>query len=90
MEITVSGTGLRIIGKGVGEAAHTNSKVVGQDGAKIEIYRHAVRYITVSGVEIGHCTALPNIDALIHDLIAQYGEKRAASGWGNFDSTSGN
>ena len=85
VEITVSGTGLRIIGKGVGEAAHTNSKVVGQDGAKIEIYRRAVRYITVSGVEIGHCTALPNIDALIDDLIAQYGEKRAASGWGNFE-----
>ena len=85
VEITVSGAGLRIIGKGAGEAAHTNYKVEGQDGAKIEIYRRAVRYITVSGVEIGHCAALPNIDALIDDLVAQYGRKHAAGGRGNFE-----
>jgi hypothetical protein len=45
-----------------------------------EIYRRAVRYITVSGVEIGHCAASPNIDALIDDLVTQYGEKHAATG----------
>jgi hypothetical protein len=85
VEITVSGTGLRVVGKGAGEKAHTNYKVEGRDGAKIEIYRGAVRYITVSGVEIGHCAALSNIDALIDNLVAQYGEKQAAVGdQGNF------
>ena len=84
VEITVSGTGLRVIGKGDGEETHTNYKVGESNGARIEIYRRAVRYITVSGAEIGHCAALPNIDVLIDDLIAQYGEKHAdAGGRGN-------
>src|SRR5262249_44805626 len=83
-EITVSGTGLRVIGKGAGKETHTNYKVEGRVGAKIEVYRRTVRYITVSGVEIGHCASLSNIDALIDDLIAQYGEKHAdAGGRGN-------
>src|SRR5262249_38601578 len=55
-------------------------------GAKIEIYRGAVRYITVSGIEMGHCAALSNIDALIDNLVAQYGKKHAAvGGQGNFE-----
>src|SRR5262249_30634301 len=70
VEATVSGTGLRVIGKGTGEETHTNYKIEGRDGAKIEIYRGAVRYITVSGIEMGHCAALSNIDALIDNLVA--------------------
>ena len=74
VEITVSGTGLRVIGTCSGTEAHTNYKIEGRDGAKIEIYRRAVRYITISGLEIGHCVALSNIDDLIDSLIAQYSE----------------
>jgi hypothetical protein len=80
VEITVSGTGLRVVGTGAGEKAHTNYKVEGRDGAKIEIYRGAVRYITVSGEEIGHCAALSNIDALIDNIVAQYRGKQAVVG----------
>ena len=49
-----------------------NYKVEGRNGAKIEIYRQAVRYITISALEIGHCAALSNIDSQIDNLIAQY------------------
>ena len=73
-EITVSGTGLRLIGIGIGEKTHTSYKVAdGRNGAKLEIFRRAVRYITVSGLQIGACSELTNIDKLIDELIAQYG-----------------
>jgi hypothetical protein len=86
VEITVSGTGLRVIGTGAGAETHTSYKIEGQDGAKVEIYRGAVRYITVSGLEIGHCIALPKIDAVIDKLVAQQGEHHAeASGQSNFE-----
>jgi primase-polymerase (primpol)-like protein len=72
-EITVSGTGLRLIGTGSGEKAHTSFKVEGAwPCAKLEIFRRAVRYITVSGLQIGACSELTNIDDLIDDLIAQH------------------
>ena len=86
VEITVSGTGLRVIGTGAGEQPHTNFRIEGRDGAKIEIYRGAVRYITVSGLQIGRCIALPKIDAVIDDLVAQQGEQHAeVSGQSNFE-----
>jgi len=37
VEITVSGTGLRVIGKGAGKETHTNYKIEGRVGAKIEV-----------------------------------------------------
>jgi hypothetical protein len=75
VEITVSGTGVRVIGRGTGNKIHKNYKVEGREGARIEFYRGAVRFITVSGAEISHCTGLPNIDALIDDVLAQYQEE---------------
>jgi hypothetical protein len=73
-EVTVSGAGLRVIGVGVGQKTHTSYKVgIGQSGAKIEIFRRAVRYITVSGLQIGACAQLANIDKLIDSKVAQYG-----------------
>ena len=65
IEVTVSGSGLRVVGTATGQKTHKNYKVDGSDGAKVELYRRAVRYITVSGVQIGECNTLPNIDALI-------------------------
>jgi hypothetical protein len=85
-EVSVSGTGVHIIGKSLGKKIHTIFKIEARNGAKVEIFRDAVRYITVSGIEIGHCSALPNIDVLIDDLVAQYGEKQAAvCNRGNFE-----
>ena len=70
VEITVSGTGLRVIGIASRPEAHRAFNL--GDGGRIEIFRKATRYITVSGLEISKCTALPNIDNLIDALIAQY------------------
>jgi hypothetical protein len=84
-EITVSGTGLRLIGRGTGEKTHTNYRIEeGRQAAKLEIYRRAVRYITVSGLQIGACAELPNIDTLIDSLIEQYGDPKP-SAQGHFD-----
>jgi hypothetical protein len=87
-EITVSGTGLRLIGTGAGETTHTSYKVEeGWEGAKIEIFRRAVRYITVSGLQIGDRSELTNIDNLIDGLIGQYGnaKPKCIPGQGNFE-----
>ena len=70
VEITVSGTGLRVIGIASRPEAHRAFNL--SDGGRIEIFRKATRYITVSELEISKCTAPPNIDNLIDALIAQY------------------
>lgn len=72
-EVTVSGTGLRVIGIAKGNEQHKKFAVGDRPGAAIEIYRQATRYITVSGLEISNCSELPNIDALIDDLVARHG-----------------
>jgi hypothetical protein len=77
-ETTVSGTGLRIIGIAVGPEVHRAFSLDG--GSRIEIFRRATRYITVSGLELGHCGELPNIDRLIDDLVAQYDGARTTDG----------
>jgi hypothetical protein len=69
-ETTVSGTGLRIIGIATGPEVHRAFNF--EDGARIEIFRRATRYITVSGLELGHCVELPNIDRLIDMLVAHF------------------
>src|SRR5262249_1514555 len=73
VEITVSGTGLRCLGTGTGESVHRRFKVVGErEGAAIEVYRKATRYITVSGAEIGRCAELSNIDTLINGIVTRH------------------
>src|SRR5262249_31709124 len=72
IEVTVSGSGLRVVGTAVGKPTHTRYKVVGHNGAGIELYRRAIRYITVSGLQVGNSDTLPNIDALIDSLTAQH------------------
>lgn len=71
-EITVSGEGLRIIGIATGSKTHRRFSVAGREGAGIEVYRRATRFITVSGLEIGQCAELPNIDQLIDDIVARH------------------
>jgi Protein of unknown function (DUF3987) len=77
VEVTVSGCGLRIIGTATGHKTHTKYGIDGRIGAGIELYRRAVRYVTVSGLQVGECNALPNIDGLIDDLAALYGGERS-------------
>src|SRR5262249_33292122 len=72
-EVTVSGTGLRIIGIATGTEQHKRFAVSGgRPDAAVEVYRQATRYITISGLEHGECNELPNIDALIDDVVARH------------------
>jgi hypothetical protein len=71
-EVTVSGEGLRIIGIATGPATHRRFSGPGREGAGVEVYRAATRYITISGLEISRCAELVNIDQLIDDIVAQY------------------
>ena len=71
-EVTVSGTGLRVLGLTKGNTQHKKFPVDSRPGAAIEVYRQATRYITVSGFEISNCIELPNIDTLIDDIVARH------------------
>jgi Protein of unknown function (DUF3987)/Primase C terminal 2 (PriCT-2) len=72
-EVTVSGSGLRIIGIAKGAAQHKKFAISGgRPDAAIEVYRRAVRYITISGLEISNCAELPNIDAVIDNIVARH------------------
>jgi Protein of unknown function (DUF3987)/Primase C terminal 2 (PriCT-2) len=85
-EVTVSGTGLRIIGTAKGIPQHKKFAISGgRPDAAIEVYRRAVRYVTVSGLEISNCTELPNIDALIDDLVARHDKVNGNSSTNGFD-----
>jgi putative DNA primase/helicase len=75
VEVTVSGNGLRIIGVGAGPAAHHKFKIPNTlNGAGVEVYRKATRYITVSCQQLGQCERLTNIDDVIFHIISQYGQ----------------
>jgi hypothetical protein len=76
---------LRIIGIGSGEAAHRKFTIAGREGAAVEVYRKATRYITLSCSQIGDCAELTNIDDLVDFIVAHYGKTnghtiRAAAG----------
>jgi hypothetical protein len=76
VEVTVSGTGLRVIGVGSGPEAHRKFRVANaRKNAAVEVYRKATRYITVSCEQIGACGRLTNIDELLYSIIAQYDRK---------------
>ena len=72
-EVTVSGSGLRIIGTASGPEVQRKFTFERDTGAGIELYRDTARYITVSGLEVGECAALPPIDGLIETLLARHG-----------------
>src|SRR5262249_32099420 len=78
VEVTVSGSGLRVIGTATGKVTHPRDKVPGHNGAGIELYRRAVRYITVSGLQLGNSDTLSNIDALIDSLALEHGDAKLA------------
>jgi hypothetical protein len=72
-EITVSGSGLRIVGKASGTELHRKFIFDRNTGAGIELYRRCARYITVSGMQFGEGPAeLPPLDEFIDRLFARY------------------
>jgi len=83
-EITVSGTGLRILGFAIGPEVHRAFNLDG--GGRIELFRHTTRYITISGLQLGNCSALPNIDELIDHLVTENEEARKTNGGDDIDN----
>jgi hypothetical protein len=75
-EITVSGTGMRIIGKVSGPELHRRF-AFNRTGAGIELYRNTARYITISGLQLGQCTELPPLDTFIDTLFARHSGQAA-------------
>ena len=74
VEITVSGTGLRILGVAAGAEAHRRFVVTAEAG--VEVFRKATRYITISCIQIGECVELTNIDAPIDYVSEMYGQPK--------------
>lgn len=72
-EVTVSGTGLRIIGLGAGAHVHRNQAMPGATGGRIETYRRATRYIVITGLELSEGSAgrLNNLDNMIDRVVAE-------------------
>jgi hypothetical protein len=77
-EVTVSGTGLRIIGIGTGDSVHRKQKIPGSP-VEVESYRKAERYIVVTGNPLPNTpTQLSDIDAVIDAVVAELdGEPQA-------------
>jgi hypothetical protein len=82
VEVTVSGTGTRIIGRGSGPELHRVVNVNKDTGARIELYRNTARYITISGFAVGCCDAPPSS---IDDMLSKAygGAYSGANGAGN-------
>ena len=72
IETTVSGAGLRAIGKVNGPEVHRKFTFDRKTKAAIELYRNTARYITVSGLEIGSCSELTSLDGFIETVLARF------------------
>jgi hypothetical protein len=75
VELSVSGRGLHIIGRAMGDELGRKFNLDPNrkpDGPALELYRNTARYITISGLEVSAIGTLPNIDAMLDRLRAQY------------------
>ena len=81
VEVTPSGEGLRIIGRGAGDKLHRKWKIgAAREGAAIEIYRNCERYITVTGAQLGECKELSELD-LLDKIATNYDKKSNGNGF---------
>jgi hypothetical protein len=88
-EVTPSGTGLRVIGTAAGASLDTNWPM--GEGAKLEAYRRANRYITISGCQLpGTPTQLNNIDAVFDATVADMDARDARTRRGGNGAGAGN
>jgi DNA-binding transcriptional MerR regulator len=77
-EITVSGTGLRIIGRASGSTIHRKQQVPGTKGS-IETYRRAIRYIVLTGLHLpGSYDDLTEIDQVMDRVVTRLDQKKQA------------
>jgi hypothetical protein len=82
-EITVSGTGIRIIGYGTGEKIGRKQKV--DDTVSCETYRKERRYIVMTG-NVLNDAPLVNIDVQIEEVVAELDALEAQNRGGDEDS----
>ena len=69
-EVTVSGTGLRVIGFGKGSKLHRRQRI-SSSTVEVETYRNAERYIVITGNPLpGVCLQLSNIDIALDAVVA--------------------
>jgi|GraSoiStandDraft_16_1057320.scaffolds.fasta_scaffold30157_2 hypothetical protein len=78
VEVTPSGEGVRIIGLASGKPIQRKFIVPNGNGVSCEPYRRTVRYITITGQQIGDGGELSNIDGLIDDVLAELDETKQA------------
>lgn len=72
VEVTVSGTGLRIIGRATGPTIHRKLAVPGPEGGSVEPYRNAARYIVVTGCATEESAGgMVDIDAVMDAALAE-------------------
>jgi hypothetical protein len=77
VEITPSGTGLRIWGTVAATAPlHTNDSL--DTGGRLELFRHSNKALTITGRQLGSCDRFSNIDALL-DRAAAWAKRHKAS-----------
>jgi hypothetical protein len=76
-EITVSGRGLRLIGRASGGHLHRRFSR-GNGGGAVELYRKCPRYITISAVQTGSNQDLVDIDQFLDDLAARLEAEKAS------------
>jgi len=74
-EITVTGTGLRIIGFGDGPKLHRKLPV--DNGVTLEVYRRAERYIVVTGNPLPESKGITNIDNHLDSTVQEERPKRS-------------
>src|SRR6516164_2546770 len=77
-EITVSGCGLRFIGRSQGGELHRKFMLDRNNGAALELYRDPARHITISGLQEGACEDLQSIDGYLDSLLTRFDGQSAA------------
>ncbi len=82
-EVTVSGQGLRLLGRATGSELHRRFAVSGK--AAVELYRDTPRFITVSGLKLGSCSTLPPLDEFLDHVAARYEDKARAGAGIDYD-----
>jgi hypothetical protein len=88
-EVTVSGTGLRIVGFATGPHVHRNQPYR-QTGSRIETYRRATRYIVVTGnCLLSSADRLANVDGIVDRVVAEL-DQRDKGGCANVEPNGGN
>jgi hypothetical protein len=72
VEITPSGSGLRILGLGTGPKMHRKQAVPGANGMTVETYRGCERFVAVTGNALPEATAqLADNDRLVDEIVAK-------------------